>query len=98
MARDSGERITLTQISQDSGISFRTVQRISAMNSWSRVSIKDIDKFASACKVDLLNQAMAMKYLKKTASAVRPFAHLPKDRFNVFNRRAAAFAVKAVPV
>lgn len=69
VARDKahrGRRLSLVEISIASGLSYGAVRRLSHKRTWANVPPCIIDRFASACGVDLLHLKRTIFYLKRT--------------------------------
>ncbi len=63
-----GQRMSLHEIAKASGLSYGTVLRLSLKKTWANVPPANIDRFCLACRVDLLRQSAARKYLKRVLS------------------------------
>ena len=65
LARKGGMALTNQDISAISGLTVKRVGEISKLRSWGSVPLAQINAFARACGVDLINQSSVRKYLKR---------------------------------
>lgn len=86
LARKNRRRMTLPEIAKAAGLSLRKVERIAPRLTWKTVRILDADRFASACGVDLINQAAARSYLARQRQVRQVFSHLTDRQLDQFIR------------
>tara|TARA_R100000900_G_scaffold84844_4_gene66766 strand:- start:6 stop:374 length:369 start_codon:yes stop_codon:yes gene_type:complete len=65
LARKGRKALTNQDISNVSGLTVKRVGEISRLKSWGSVPLAQINAFAKACGVDLINQSNVRKYLKR---------------------------------
>lgn len=68
-ARRRGRRMTRREIAHTSGLSGRTVDRLSRGRSWNNVTAAVIFAYTEACGVDLMNLRAHRDYLKRRGRA-----------------------------
>lgn len=73
LARKDGKAMSNQMISDASGLSMSKVKRISWMTSWDSLTAIDIDRFSSACGVDLIKQRDVFMFIKN-----KKFSHIKK--------------------
>lgn len=69
-------RISQKDIATSTGLSLGTVQRICNRHAWDQLTISTADKFARACRHDLLRPRRNLQYLMWFIKTGRGFAHL----------------------
>jgi len=89
VARVGHRRKTLREISRDSGLSYRKVERIGRRLSWGSVKLSDADAFSRACGVNLLCQEDVRRYLKRQSGVKNVLSHLSKQELERFIHRMA---------
>lgn len=67
-------------ISERSGLSYGAVRRLSNKRTWANVPPSMIDRFASACGVDMLHLKRTVFYLKRTLSIPHGYRFLSSRR------------------
>lgn len=72
----SGQRLTLQALSQRSGLSYASLQRLSVRRSWRDVPLWMIDAYTSACGVDLLRPRAKLAYLRKVLNDPKGYKKL----------------------
>lgn len=75
LARKDGKAMSNEQIAELSGLSQTKVKRISWMVEWDSLSAKDIDRYSTACGVDLIKQRDVYLYIKN-----KRFAHVRRAK------------------
>jgi len=87
---------SLSEISQITGISMRSLSRISGMDSWESVRVGVAERLLECCGVDLFNLEEARRLLRASESTHPEFAALPPAHrikvFRVFERMAERLA------
>ena len=91
LARKGRRRKTMVEISKDSGLNLRKVERIAARLSWGGVKLKDAAAFSKACGVDLICQAETRQYLRRQANVRNVLSHLDVRQLARFNQLMASF-------
>lgn len=86
-------RYTLFEISSRSGLSFRTVTRISAKLSWSGVKIEQADAFFRACNVDPWHLHRQKEFVRSVMLGGGSFSHLTKKQISTLNRNVQRLAM-----
>lgn len=78
--------LTSQQIAAKSGIPLRTVERLCGLVRWHGVKAETIDRFESACGVDLISQSRVKHYLRCTATLAKtPLPNLTSTQRKVMN-------------
>lgn len=94
LSRKDNRRLTIEQVVEASGLSRRTVERLSVKLTWKREKLFVIDRFCVACGVSLLKKKDAMKYFRSTMQSTnRPFRHLNEREYSSFCRLCKAFTL-----
>lgn len=91
VARIGTQRMSLPEVSAESGISLRKVERIAQMLSWDSVKYKDVCSFAKACGVDLVCQSETRKYLARQRTLKNVLSHLTSRQLERFNELCEEF-------
>lgn len=63
-----GQRMSLHEIAAASGLSYGAVLRLSLKKTWANVPPEKIDRFCSACGVEIMRPGVARKYLRRVLS------------------------------
>ena len=73
-----GSPIPLGEIAARSGLPLRRVSWISRQRTWATIPVGEAAIFMQACGVTLRNQRLHIRYIRRTAKAEWPMAHLAK--------------------
>jgi hypothetical protein len=74
--------MTLMEINELSGISYRKLGRLAPKLTWENETVKTIDAFCAACSFSFFNTAKEVDYIRKTLSGKngKKFSHLTKSQ------------------
>jgi len=75
-----GQRMSLHEIAAASGLSYGTVFRLSVKKTWANVPPATIDKFCSACRVNIVNPGPTRKYLRRVLAMPNGYKLLSAKR------------------
>lgn len=76
-----------------SGLSLRTVERLSARLHWDGVKIGVDTKFFAACNINPKQPAKVLRYFRETMLSETPLPHLSAIQRQAFNRRMKQWLV-----
>ena len=65
LARDGNEAMSNRDIASKAGMSTKRIGQISRLKTWATISVGEVDSFAEACGVDVINQSKTRKYLMR---------------------------------
>jgi hypothetical protein len=97
VARVGVRRKTLVEISKESGLAYRKVERLSRAECWDRIKVEDACAFSEACGVDLINQSSTRKYLRRQQSVKNVLSHLTADQLKKVTERMSRIKAPASP-
>lgn len=73
-----GQPLRVSDIAKASGLTIGQVSWISRQKSWDGITVGDASRFMLACGVTLRNHHRHLAYIRTTAKASWPMAHLHK--------------------
>ena len=76
IARQGRKPMPLHLIAKRAGMSVQRAQWIYRQDSWARVPVEDMDRFASACGLTMRTFRRQMEYLKVTLKRPYPLSHI----------------------
>jgi hypothetical protein len=80
LARKCGKSMTLMAIANESGLSRRTVIRISQCMSWDGIKVDAASRFMNACGIDPFSAKFHLDFLRKTIQCETPLSHIRDQR------------------
>jgi len=89
LARNGRKPLAVEEIAERSGISGRTVIRLSKLHSWKGVRVGLASRYIAACGLDPLHKRGVNKYLKQMAGAKRFMPHIKSSRQRKYFARLA---------
>jgi hypothetical protein len=75
-----GTPLTMVQIAATAGMTIGRAQWIARQQSWELIPVGDAQRFMLGCGITLRNQRRHLFYIRRTAKAGWPMAHLFKHR------------------
>ncbi len=75
-AKKNGVALTSVQLEALSGLTRKTINRLSRKTTWARVQIQEYDRFMKACGVTEANRWRVRPWLLRSAKAGKGFRHI----------------------
>lgn len=88
LSKNGRHRKTLEEISERTGISLRSMQRLAHAITWRKLDAETIDEFTTACAVNILCMTKFAIYFAKVKDrkTKRPLRHLTTFQYNQFEK------------
>lgn len=86
IARENRRAIPLPEIAKRAGMSFQRAQWIYRQDTWDKVPVAEMDRFAAACGVTNRTFRRNLEYLRMTMRRPNPLAHIETKKPSTLRR------------